>query len=108
MQLTLFKGDPMRKNLLLTSLAITLAAGNLHASETNGDNLAKNTLTERNVQDMKRQHRVMTQAALSEVGMEARRKLMASKNDEIYHEMVNTGDINISESDRLATKKFNH
>jgi len=50
----------------------------------------------------------MTQAALSEVGMEARRKLMASKNDEIYHEMVNTGDINISESDRLATKQFNH
>ncbi|EDM49494.1 hypothetical protein [Marinobacter algicola] len=98
----------MRKHLLLTSLALTLAAGSLHASEANDDNLEQNKLSESSVQDMKRQHRVMTQAASSEVGMEARRKLMLSNKDDIYHEMIKSGDINLSQLDQFSKDQFIH
>jgi len=50
----------------------------------------------------------MTQAALSEVGMEARRKLMLSNNDDIYHEMIKSGDINLSELDQFSEDQFSH
>lgn len=98
----------MRKHLLLTSLALTLAAGSLHASEANNDDLEQNKLSESSVQDMKRQHRVMTQAASSEVGMEARRKLMLSNKDDIYHEMIKSGDINLSQLDQFSKDQFIH
>ena len=108
MQTIQLKGDSMRKHLLLTSLALTLAAGSLHASEANDGSLAQNMLSESSVQDMKRQHRVMTQAALSEVGMEARRKLMLSTKDDIYHEMIKSGDINLSQLDQFSKDQFIH
>lgn len=98
----------MRKNLLFASLAITLATGNLHASEANDDMLAKNTLADSSIQGMKRQHRVMTQAALSEVGMDARRKLILSNEDDTYHDMIKSGDINLSESDRFSEDQYIH
>ena len=108
MQAIQLKGDSMRKHLLLTSLALTMAAGSLHASEANDDKLAQNMLSKSGIQDMKRQHRVMTQAALSGVGMEARRKLMLSNNDDIYHEMIKSGDINLSELDQFSEDQFSH
>ncbi|MBL3827041.1 MULTISPECIES: hypothetical protein [unclassified Marinobacter] len=98
----------MKKHLLLTSLVLTLAAGNLHATEAKDDKLAQGTLSKSSIQDMKRQHRVMTQAALSEVGMEARRKLMLSNKDDIYHEMIKSGDVNLSELDQFSKDQFIH
>jgi hypothetical protein len=108
MQTIQLKGDSMRKHLLLTSLALTLTAGSLHASEANNGRLAQNMLSESGIQDMKRQHRVMTQAAASEVGMEARRKLMLSNKDDIYHEMIKSGGINLSELDQFSKDQFSH
>ncbi len=98
----------MRKHLLLASLALTVAAGSLHATEANSGKLAQNMLSENGVQDMKRQHRVMTQPAASEVGMEARRKLMLSNKDDIYHDMIESGDINLSELDQFSKNQFIH
>ncbi|ADP95869.1 conserved hypothetical protein [Marinobacter adhaerens HP15] len=65
-------------------------------------------LSKSSIQDMKRQHKVMTQAALSEVGMEARRKLMLSTKDDIYHEMIKSGDINLSQLDQFSKDQFIH
>jgi hypothetical protein len=50
----------------------------------------------------------MTQAALSKVGMEARRKLMQSNKDDIYHEMIKSGDINLSKSDQFSKDQLTH
>jgi len=102
------KGDSMRNYLWLTSLALALAAGNLHATEAKDDKLAQGMLSKSSIQDMKRQHKVMTQAALSEVGMEARRKLMLSTKDDIYHEMIKSGDINLSQLDQFSKDQFIH
>jgi len=52
MQAIQLKGDSMRKHLLLTSLALTMAAGSLHASEANDDKLAQNMLSKSGIQDM--------------------------------------------------------
>jgi hypothetical protein len=102
------KGGVMRKNLLLASIVITLVSGNLNASEGNDSTLAKKALTDHNIQDMKRQHRAMTQGALSELGMEARRKLILSKKDEVFHGMIKSGDIVLSKTDNFSAGQINH
>ena len=98
----------MKKHLFLASVALTLAAGTLNAAEENNKEASEAKLADSTIQDMKRQHKVMTQGALSEVGMEARRKLMLSNKDDIYHEMIKSGDINLSELDQFSKDQFSH
>lgn len=98
----------MKKSLLIISLATILTTQSLQASEARNDELTKNILSKKSIQEMNRLHKAMTQAALSEVGMEARRKLMMSNKDDIYHEMIKSGDINLSELDQFSKDQFNH
>ncbi|BES70841.1 hypothetical protein RE428_18590 [Marinobacter nanhaiticus D15-8W] len=99
----------MRTNfLLVSSLALVFAGSNIYASEQKSDNSGKRMLSESSVQDMKERHRIMTQFALSEPGMEARRNLVLSKKDETYHEMIKSGDIKLSESDKFSANQFSH
>tara|TARA_R100000935_G_C2817560_1_gene158048 strand:+ start:969 stop:1295 length:327 start_codon:yes stop_codon:yes gene_type:complete len=107
-QLIKLKGDLMRKNLLLVSLAVLFFTSSINAAGSNFDNFSKNTLTSKNIENMKKLHREITQGAASEVGMEARRKLILSEKDGIYHKMVKTGDISLSKTEKFSTDQFDH
>ncbi|WP_148863333.1 hypothetical protein [Marinobacter fonticola] len=97
-----------KKYILIACMVATVGAGTIHAEGTEAKSVTKTTLSEKSTQSLKKQHRIMTRSAASEVGMEARRQLMLSKKDELYHELVESGDIELSSTDRFALDQFSH
>lgn len=99
----------MKAQLVVAALATFLMTSPIHAAQSSAEMAKTNdTLSETEIQDMKRLHQRMTLGAASETGMEARRNLMLSKKDDLYHQLIRSGSIDLSSSDRFAADQFSH